>query len=555
MKLPLTINGNESPARNTSVFNVQTQNYQIDQLNNKIIIRSCGLQNKNVPAITLSIDVKPGGYSNLNDLVTAINKLFISDINHGINMTGTNIQCIINANNTISTTFTLNISSLIEENLYSVYLYDNYLISNQYSNVDISGFYGPITKNWLVDISTNINTWKTYLDIPNQNYNLFTIPNSVTYLSYGEVSGNGTIQSKNITLIDASTNYFYIRPIYDPSGGVYTTEPNSNGTAGYNDILITIPANTYSKELFTTYINSAFNANPITQGSRLSFIIDSNTGKQYTKLRLNISKNFTTKDFILDFYDPVSFTTCNVGLSGKSSIQNVQWDETLGWILGFRNVTNYYLKPDNQIVNITTGKTYYIQFPSTPYSYDYLGNAKITGDTSVSVFLYNYFMIILDDYVQNHLNDGLVTITNTDFNIPLPSYANRATFICDPITHKPVVITNTTRYNSLTQKQIYAANEILNVQQTNQTHYSSGPFTQDIFGLVPIKVSGMQNGQPYIEFGGSLQLQERTYFGPVNIRRMTIKLVNDKGAIVDLNGANWSFSLVCEQLYSSTSKK
>jgi hypothetical protein len=25
--------------------------------------------------------------------------------------------------------------------------------------------------------------------------------------------------------------------------------------------------------------------------------------------------------------------------------------------------------------------------------------------------------------------------------------------------------------------------------------------------------------------------------------------MNDKGNIVDLNGANWSFQLVCEQLY------
>ncbi len=163
-------------------------------------------------------------------------------------------------------------------------------------------------------------------------------------------------------------------------------------------------------------------------------------------------------------------------------------------------------------------------------------------------------MIILDDYVQNHLNDGLVTITNTDTSIQLPSYANRATYRCDPITKKPMVISTPTNNQNLTAKQLYAANEILNVQQTEQSKYSSGPFIQDIFGLVPIKTSGMQNGQPYIEFGGSLQLQERTYFGPVNIRRMTIKLINDKGNVVNLNGANWSFSLICEQLYTSQNK-
>jgi hypothetical protein len=68
-----------------------------------------------------------------------------------------------------------------------------------------------------------------------------------------------------------------------------------------------------------------------------------------------------------------------------------------------------------------------------------------------------------------------------------------------------------------------------------------------------MKVSGLANGAYYIEFGGTLQQQERLYFGPVNIRRMSIKLMNDKGDTVDLNGANWSFSFVCEQLYQQKS--
>jgi hypothetical protein len=55
-----------------------------------------------------------------------------------------------------------------------------------------------------------------------------------------------------------------------------------------------------------------------------------------------------------------------------------------------------------------------------------------------------------------------------------------------------------------------------------------------------------------VEFGGTLQQQERLYFGPVNIRRMNITLLNDHGEVVDLNGANWSFSFICEQLYQQS---
>ena len=80
-------------------------------------------------------------------------------------------------------------------------------------------------------------------------------------------------------------------------------------------------------------------------------------------------------------------------------------------------------------------------------------------------------------------------------------------------------------------------------------YYSSGPFAKNVFALVPLKISGVSNNSIYVEFGGTLQNQQRNYFGPVNIQRMTVKLVNDRGTLVDLNGANWSFSFVCEQLY------
>jgi hypothetical protein len=63
-----------------------------------------------------------------------------------------------------------------------------------------------------------------------------------------------------------------------------------------------------------------------------------------------------------------------------------------------------------------------------------------------------------------------------------------------------------------------------------------------------MKVSGLAVGSSYVEFGGTLQNQERSYFGPVNISRMSVKLITDRGNLVDLNKANWSFSLVCESM-------
>jgi len=157
-------------------------------------------------------------------------------------------------------------------------------------------------------------------------------------------------------------------------------------------------------------------------------------------------------------------------------------------------------------------------------------------------------MIILDDYIQNHLNDGLVTVTKKETNISLPSYSSQSIKICDPVTNTPIIST-TTNKNGLTSKQIYAMNQSLISKRNAINSYSKGPNVQDIFAMIPLKIGGIPNGSYYVETGGNLQNQERVYFGPVNIQRMSIKLVNDRGDIVDLNKVDWSFSFICEQLY------
>jgi hypothetical protein len=233
------------------------------------------------------------------------------------------------------------------------------------------------------------------------------------------------------------------------------------------------------------------------------------------------------------YYDPYSFVKC---FSGVNSVRNVTWDTTLGWILGYRLSTIYYLS------DYTSDRT-----------------VTITADTCISTNLFNYFLITLDDYNQNHLNDGLVTVTARDTDIPLPSYANRTNYTCDPVTKELTYNTEQrTDYSKLTQNQIYALNQVANSKnvanqvtagEVSSKNYGSGPFAKDVFGIIPLKLAGLQNGTSFVEFGGTLQNQERIYFGPVNIHRMSVKLLSDRGNVVDLNGANWSFSLVCEQLY------
>jgi len=541
-----------------SRFENKVSGYTLSDLSINII--SIGQSNKYVPTITINIsNIENSSYS-VSELSNAINSAFTkyTDANYGIIFANTNITLITDPydNTMILCTLTMNINSTLTEQDYTAYFYNDGIILD-ISNLSLKsqpntyGYYGDLPSNlqWL----SPAHSW-SYLNISAQ-----YIPLSFNDTNgYDIITGNNPISSKtNFNLIDGSNNFFYIRPIYNATGGVYTTEFNATGDAYYNDIKITIPIPTisYSIQTFIIAINNILNDSnhPETAGSQISFITDS-TGHQYTKIRLNINKIFTAKDYKIVFYNPETFTRATTGVIGKSNIQNVLWDSTLGWIMGFRNLTEYDMTPDNVTHNISTGQSYYAQSSLTPYTYNSNTNiAVLTGDTCVSVVLYSYFMIILDDYTQNRLNDGLVTIAAKDTDISLPSYSSKASYTIDPVTGKLVANSSLVGYNNLTTKQLYSANQILSAQQTKKSNYSAGPFVHDIFGFVPVKTAGMQNGQTYIEFGGSLQLQERSYFGPVNIHRLSVTLLNDKGETIDLNGANWSFALTCDQLYTTNS--
>lgn len=39
------------------------------------------------------------------------------------------------------------------------------------------------------------------------------------------------------------------------------------------------------------------------------------------------------------------------------------------------------------------------------------------------------------------------------------------------------------------------------------------------------------------------------YFGPVNIERMKIQLIDDKGNLLNMHGNDWSFTMISTHLY------
>lgn len=348
-----------------------------------------------------------------------------------------------------------------------------------------------------------------------------------------------------------------LKPRYSSIGGVYVPSET-------NDIKLTIDTvNPVTRDDLIPFINDQLKLNERTRGSYFELQKDGRDSR--TKVRWNINKIFTSGDYRIVFYDIYSFVKCS---ESTRSYKNATIDNTLGWILGFRKLSEYPLIQESLYTTVTPN-TY--KNPETllstgniyTFSEEFINNTitnnpnifpsnvitTLKGDTTVSVNLYNYFMIILDDFNQNHLNDGLVTVTKRDNSVTLPSYANRKKYTCDPLTGDIVNSGVRSGSNNLTQNQLYSLNQIINTQNRNRGETNSGPFIKDMFALLPVKTSGMTPGSIFVEYGGTLQNQERTYFGPVNINRMHIKLINDRGDVVDLNGANWSIQLVCEQLY------
>ena len=100
----------------------------------------------------------------------------------------------------------------------------------------------------------------------------------------------------------------------------------------------------------------------------------------------------------------------------------------------------------------------------------------------------------------------------------------------------------------LTQSQLYTTNQIIKHNSEKSMNYRTPtPSTNDVLTLIPINIQGINNQNLFIQ--DKLQSNKRLFFGPVNIDRFTVRLLNDKGQLVNLNGSDWSFTLNVELLY------
>lgn len=334
-----------------------------------------------------------------------------------------------------------------------------------------------------------------------------------------------------------------------------------------NIVAVSVPPGNYSQTAFITQLNTSFVEAGFTfptVPANTPAIFNANNGI-VTLFLLNGTYNGVQggTSFVISDQTQVIFFDFTANLSCAStcySKSNHYLNNTLGWLMGYR----------------------------LPYL-----QVNASGNTAGAILDLNgpkYLLLVVDDFNQNHVNNSLVSISQFSNTLKMPSYyspdlpyscatpaqrGNNLSELVGGVISQSLFDNQTQnalnglliagKYNgdysstqtvlpsaprTLTAAQLYTINSI-NSNNNNLTNYlSKAPTSADILAVLPIKTStGVPTGSLLVDFSGSLQNSRRTYFGPVNIERMAVKLLDDKGNVLNLNGNDWCFTLVADCLY------
>jgi hypothetical protein len=219
------------------------------------------------------------------------------------------------------------------------------------------------------------------------------------------------------------------------------------------------------------------------------------------------------------------------------------FNNTLGWLLGFRTPVIIIQSSGNNAPTYCT----------------------INGS--------KYFNLVIDDFNKNHVNNAIVSIMDTPKKIDLPDYYSKNMnheCLNTPVNSSNISLASSSLKDgnepnksqkikipqkiaseprTFTQAQLYTINEIVKNRNKTASFFSKSPTTPDTFAIIPIQLNNIQFGDIITDFSSSIQKNKRVYFGPVNIDKLRVRLVDDRGNLVNLNGADWTVAITCENLY------
>ena len=166
----------------------------------------------------------------------------------------------------------------------------------------------------------------------------------------------------------------------------------------------------------------------------------------------------------------------------------------------------------------------------------------------------------MDDYNNNKPNQDLVSFTNNTASFNMPSYYIRTTMKPgdDCVEPDPKYTSSSNSYcgrkyankdlsSNLTSAQRYTIEQIRNAMTNIKADRYESPNSTDV--LTQINFNKNSNHTQFTNV--NKEYSKRYYFGPTNIKKLKIKLVNDKGIPINLQGSDWSFSFYATIKYQT----
>ena len=290
----------------------------------------------------------------------------------------------------------------------------------------------------------------------------------------------------------------------------YNIETNQGNSVYFLDEEIVVPNGYYQINELITQL----------QSSTIEVSYNEINGKSFIK---NNDENPIT----ITFYDNKS-----------STFKDTHVNYSLGWILGFRNIT-------------CSGDEIYSSYTIDP-------NQKITSEFISFIPTLKYFVVTADDHNHNQSNKSLVQLSQgKEFIKPTTYYKNvnenrSNNDICGNICLNTLSAAQLSPwsevYNNrqLTKKQIYTQAVINDTNKETQIKIEQHNMS-NILAIIPFESKSITWGKSI--FFSDKNQYSREYHGPVDIEKLSIKIYDDKGHILNLNGQDWSMTLLSKHLY------
>jgi hypothetical protein len=347
----------------------------------------------------------------------------------------------------------------------------------------------------------------------------------------------------------------------------HTTYDSVTDVGSETIIPISIQEGNYSPQTLVAELISAFNRATFLSVSSSNISYSERTGK----FTIDIAGQYCTGGTIPNpFYvnqtiDIVPFTvslgTVLIFFNPLVSVTNTTYfDQTLGWRLGFREPTIVFTDGSGVV--------------STPINTTINVAGPVEGKAIADITGTKYLTLLIDDYNQNQIDGTITTIAAAATTVAVPSYyrpgapvvaENPGTVNIQDVTGNSLLsgsLANTFAVapivqpfvnpvgNSLTENQIYAINEATRFNIKHSRYRTPAPSNSGVIAIIPVNTSDVPTGTVMSLFSEQMQtFAVRKYFGPVTIQKMRLKLLDDAGNTISLNGGDWSVSFIAESLY------